>query len=167
MKVKIGKYPEDGNKRRYIKVKLAPCDTWNMDCTLAHIIVPMLKQLSEIKHGAPYTDDDDVPEHLKSTSAKPKENEWDTDEFHFERWDWIMQEMIWGFSQIANNKPDEPKVFKYVGPMKTEEQTDGTFKVNSFGMTKIEGAEEQYEAYNKRLAKATLMFGKYYQHLWD
>ncbi len=44
-----------------------------MDYTLSHIVVPMLKQLKETKHGAPFVDDEDVPEELKSTSAPPKE----------------------------------------------------------------------------------------------
>ena len=68
-------------------VKIDRWDTWSMDYTLSHIIVPMLKQLKETKHGAPFTDDEDAPEELKSTSAPPKENDWDTDENHFKRWD--------------------------------------------------------------------------------
>jgi hypothetical protein len=80
-------------------VKIDYWDTWSMDHTLADIVLPMLKQLKETKHGAPMTDDEDVPDNLKSTSAKPKEEEWDTDEFHFERWDWILDEMIWAFER--------------------------------------------------------------------
>ena len=68
-----------------------------MDTTLAHIILPMLKQLNKVKHGAPDIDDEDVPEELKSTSAPPKEDIWDTDANHFKRWDWVMNEMIWSF----------------------------------------------------------------------
>ena len=55
----------------------------------------LLKQLDKEKHGAPYTDDNDVPEYLRSHMAQPKENEWDTDSLHFMRWDWIIAEMIW------------------------------------------------------------------------
>ena len=51
--------------------------------------------LKKDKHGAPNTDDADVPDRLKSTSAPPKTNTYDTDEFHFQRWDWILDEMIW------------------------------------------------------------------------
>ena len=43
-------------------VKIDRWDTWSMDHTLAHIILPMLKQLDKEKHGAPYTNDEDVPE---------------------------------------------------------------------------------------------------------
>ena len=59
-------------------VKIDRWDTWSMDHTLAEIVLPMLKQLKKDKHGAPLVDDEDVPEELKSTSAQPRENEWDT-----------------------------------------------------------------------------------------
>jgi len=55
-------------------VKIDRWDTWSMDHTLAHIIITMLKQLKETKHGAPCTDDEDVPEYLRSHMAQPKEN---------------------------------------------------------------------------------------------
>ena len=78
-------------------VKIDYWDTWSMDHTLSPIILPMLRQLKEVKHGAPFVDDEDVPEELKSTSAPAKENEWDTDANHFARWDWAMAEMIFAF----------------------------------------------------------------------
>lgn len=39
-----------------------------------------------------------------STSARPKENDWDIDEFHFKRWDWILDEMIFAFDQKNKDK---------------------------------------------------------------
>ena len=86
MKVSIGKYPKKGEQK--ISVHIDPWDTWSMDRTLALIVHPMLKQLHKTNHGAPCTDDDDVPEHLRSTNAKPKKNDWDTDSNHFKRWNW-------------------------------------------------------------------------------
>jgi hypothetical protein len=56
-------------------VKIDRWDTWSMDSTLAQIVLPMLRQLQDTKHGAPFVDDDDVPEHLRSTAAPAKENE--------------------------------------------------------------------------------------------
>ena len=76
-------------------IKIDRYDTWDMDKTLSPIILPMLKQLKVTKQGAPMVDDDDVPEELKSTSAPPKENDYDTDANHFKRWEYIMNEMIW------------------------------------------------------------------------
>ena len=73
-------------------VKIDHYDTWSMDHTLSPIILPMLKQLKEKKHGAPGVDDEDVPAGvgLRSTEAGPKENEYDTDENWFKRWDWVI-----------------------------------------------------------------------------
>ena len=88
-------------------VKIDYWDTWSMDHTLSYIIVPMLKQLKATKHGAPYVDDEDVPERLRSTNAKPKENDWDTDEFHFDRFDWVLDEMIWAFEQKTIDNDEE------------------------------------------------------------
>jgi len=80
-----------------VKVHIDRWDTWSMDHTLAHIVVPMLVQLKESKHGAPFVDDKDVPAELRSTNCPPKENPWDTDANHFKRWDWVMDEMIHAF----------------------------------------------------------------------
>ena len=72
-------------------VKIDRWDTWSVDHTLGMIALPMLRQLKRDKHGAPLVDDEDVPKELKSTSAPPKENEWDIDANHFLRWDWVME----------------------------------------------------------------------------
>ena len=84
-------------------VKIDKWDTWSMDHTLGLIVLPMLKQLKEKTHGAPYVDDADVPDELKSTNAEPKEHEYDTDSNHFKRWNWVLDEMIFAF----NSKQDE------------------------------------------------------------
>jgi len=89
--------------KRRVSVRIDKYDTWGMDSTLAPIILPMLIQLQESKIGAPYTEDEDVPEYIRSTYAPPKENEWDTDVYHFYRWDWILNEMIYAFTHIVED----------------------------------------------------------------
>jgi hypothetical protein len=84
-------------------VRIDPWDTWSMDHTLAMIVLPMLRQLKATSHGAPLVDDEDVPEELRSTSAPPRENDWDTDANHFRRWDWVMDEMIFAFETKCND----------------------------------------------------------------
>lgn len=121
------RYIQWGGERR-IKVRIDPWDTWNMDGTLAHIILPMLIKLKDNKHGAPFTDDEDVPEELRSYSAPPKENDWDTDDNFFLRWDWIMNEMIYAFTKKL---------------------------------------EEDPIARDERMDNGFILFGKYYNGLWD
>jgi len=85
-----------------IKVRIDPYDTWSMDYTLAHIIHPMLVQLKAHQRGAGFVDDGDVPEEIRSISAPPAKDGW-VDEYHFKRWEWVMNEMIWAFEQHIND----------------------------------------------------------------
>ena len=154
-------------------VKIDKWDTWSMDSTLSIIILPMLKQLRATKHGAPTTDDADVPEGLRSTDAPPKEDEWDVDENWFKRWDWIMDEMIWTFEQKQPDCDWEHQYYSGVhdtsfraiewdadGKALLHEQVKGpnnTFKVDREGLDK----------HQERINNGMKLFGKYYQGLWD
>ena len=48
--------------RKINYVKIDRWDTWGMDHTLAKIVLPMLKQLKDTKHGSAIVDLEDVPE---------------------------------------------------------------------------------------------------------
>ena len=91
----------EGKRKRKIQVRIDKYDTWNMESTLSYIIIPMLKQLKETKHGSPSVDDADVPKELRSTSVPEKENEWDIDDNWHDRWNWVLDEMIWAFEEIG------------------------------------------------------------------
>ena len=140
-------------------VKIDRWDTWSMDYTLSFIVVPMLKQLKETKHGAPFVDDEDVPEELKSTSAPPKENDYNTDENHFKRWDWALNEMIWAFEQNIDTN-SEDKFFDH-------EEWDPTEKDFNTSLHKIKIDQVGLKAHQDRKANGFRLFGKYYQGLWD
>jgi hypothetical protein len=157
-------------------IKIDRYDTWSMDHTLSPIILPMLKQLKEAKHGAPNVEDEDVPEHLRSSAAPAKENEWDTDENWFKRWDWAMSEMIFAFECKVDNSWEDAfregdidmiwvpvdvhgnEVAK--GEHKYYQMKDGpnnTYKCDYDGMRVVEA----------RIQNGFRLFGKYYQALWD
>ena len=159
-------------------VKIDRYDTWSMDHTLAPIILPMLKQLQKTKHGSPSVDDEDVPEGLglRSTEAPAKENEWDTDENWFKRWDWVLDEMIFAFTcKVDDSWENEFRsgVHDYVhvpvdvhgnevakGTHKYWQMKDGpknTYKCDYEGMRVVEA----------RIQNGFRLFGKYYQALWD
>jgi len=140
---------------RYVKIDRY--DTWSMDYTLAYIILPMLIQLKETKHGAPFTEDKDVPKELRSTSAPPKENEWDTDDNHFKRWDYILDEMIWAFEQKLKDD-DEHQFFDHTG-------TEGLPFEEKIGKIKVD--QKGLKAHQKRKENGFRLFGVYYQNLWD
>lgn len=161
-------------QKRQIVVKLDPWDTWNMDATLAHIILPMLRQLKATQHGAGFVDDEDVPEGvgLRSTEAEPKENEYDTDSNHFQRWDWVLDEMIFAFEcKLDDSWEDafrEGKIDWDTVPCAWDEKgeptmyemkngPDHTYKCDYDGMRVVQD----------RITNGFRLFGKYYQNLWD
>lgn len=136
-------------------VKIDYWDTWSMDHTLARITLPMLRQLKATKHGSPCVDDADVPEELKSTSAPPKKNEWDTDENHHKRWDWVLAEMIFAFEcKLDHSWQDK---FRSGELFQMKHGPNCTYKCDYEGMQLVE----------TRIQYGFLLFGKYYQNLWD
>ena len=159
---------------RITYVKIDYWDTWSMDHTLADIVLPMLRQLRDSKHGAPFVDDKDVPKGLglRSTEAPPKENEWDTDDNHFKRWDWVLDEMIFAFEcktddswqdAFRSGEFDQKTVacaWDETGKATMYQWQDGpnhTYRCDYNAMKKVE----------KRIQNGFVLFGKYYQNLWD
>jgi hypothetical protein len=148
---------------RVMYVKIDRWDTWSMDHTLAHIIHPMLVQLNETKHGAPNTDDEDVPLELR---RPPEEKDLDcvqeTDVNWFNRWDYVLNEMIWAFEQKLKDD-DEGQFFDH------SECGDEKFPWNKDGqyVSKIKIDKEGLKKHQKRKANGFRLFGKYYQNLWD
>lgn len=157
MNVTIGPYPEDDNPRQ-IDIRIDPFDTWSMDHTLAIIILPMLKQLHVTKHGAPFVEDEDVPEHLRSTAAPAKENDYDIDDNHFKRWDYVLDEMIWAMEQIVDCDGDD----QFYYHSEVDEEADIMAQID-----KIKYDYEGLEAHNKRKQQGCVLFGKYLTGLWD
>jgi hypothetical protein len=195
MRVTIGKYPSYNKKtkktpERKISVKIDKWDVWSMDHTLAIIILPMLKELKKVKHGAPNIDIVDVPKNLRMT-AKQKakwEKTGNTDPKFFKRWDWILDEMIWAFEQILDDNADDQfhtgemhhlwqpmdKDQKPIGdPVElSDRKTHDKLKPEYWRMvqgpnhtfkTDRKGLQKHYD----RITNGTTLFGKYYQSLWD
>lgn len=162
----------ESKKSRQVYVKIDRYDTWGMDHTLALIALPMLQQLQATKHGAPYVDDADVPEHLRSTSAPPKENEYDTDANHFHRWDWVLQEMIFAFTCKVDDSWQE-KYRSGTIDFKTEPCAwDDAGKPTMYQMKS--GPNDTYQCdyegmavEQARITNGFRLFGKYYENLWD
>lgn len=147
----------DSRHNRKIRVRIDYWDVWGADHTLAVIIVPMLKLLREKKQGAPFVDDDDVPEDLRSTAAPPVA-EYDTDDNHFKRWDWVMDEMIWAMEQVA----DEDSENKFFDHAQVDENEAITEQIRQVKFDK-----EGYQQHQHRVDRGLRLFGKYFQALWD
>jgi hypothetical protein len=159
----------DSHKKRKIKVQIDHWDTWSMDSTLSHIILPMLKQLQATKHGAPFVDDEDVPEELCSTNAEPKENDYDVDSNHFKRWDWVLDEMIFAFEHKIDDTWQD-KFYSGEWHMNTVEVDHNGKKLHSLQPAENHTYTCDYEAMKvveNRIQNGFRLFGRYFQSLWD
>ena len=158
---------------RWTYIKIDRWDTWSMDHTLAEIILPMLIQLRDTKHGSPMVDDEDVPEELRSVK-KPKRKKGDvrnrpdvhavdwesTDEnntIHL-KWDWVLNEMIWAFEQKVKND-DESQFFDHTGCRDTAPWD------KDYVRPKVDW--DGLKAHQARKTNGYRLFGKYYEGLWD
>jgi hypothetical protein len=141
----INKYLD--RHQRTIRVRIDPADTWSMDHTLAHIIVPMLKQLKATKHGVAMVDMEDVPEILR-IEDDAEEIEWLE-----RRWNWAMEEMIWAFEQ----KTRDDWMDDYYEFADEHKLGDEPSRWDGDGM----------KAHQDRMTNGFRLFGKYYEGLWD
>lgn len=155
-------------KQQNVSVRIDYWDTWSMDETLGHIVLPMLKQLN--KQGAPHVDNNDVPVELQS--AEP------TDELWFERWDWVLNEMIFAFeSKAGENKDWEDKyhtgVMDIVSvPVDAEGNEVDADGAKYFRWDKGPNDTSYFDAKGhraeaERIQNGFRLFGKYYQNLWE
>ena len=150
-------------------VKIDRWDTWSMDHTLAHIVLPMLKQLKNDKHGSPMVDDEDVPEYLRIVK-KPKRkvknvpvlhthavNFEDDDCLIHKKWDWVMGEMIWAFEQKLKDD-DENEFFDH-------SVSKGMPWDKDYVRPNVDW--DGLRAHQARKTNGYRLFGKYYEGLWD
>jgi hypothetical protein len=130
----------DKFKKRKVEVHIDPYDTWSMDHTLALIIHPMLVQLKKMNHGYFSSDPEDAPQIGKGEETDYGGN----DTLALDRYNWIMDEMIWTFAQLVD--------------------IDGDLQ---FYNEKTGYDLEASGAYQDRIKNGLRLFGKYYRGLWD
>ena len=189
MRINIGPYPENYDDERVEEVAIDDYDVWSMDSTLAMIITPMLKVLKKNKQGGPCVDSEDVPEELRMSDADVElyKKEGSTDEKFHDRWDYVIDEMIWAFEQILDDDSDSQfhtgvrdiwhqpldKDRNKIGePIKMFEEHEEIEGVEMYEMIKGPNDtshfdNEGYIKHHERILKGTTYFGKYYRALWD
>ena len=154
-------------RKRKIKITIDDYDTWSMDSTLSLIVLPMLKKLKNEKHGTPLVDDVDVPEELRSTNAKPKENEYDIDDLNESRWWWVITEIIWAFEQIHPDSNWEDQYHTGEADWILEDREDGNSELKKGPNHTAEFDQEGFLKHNERISNGLILFGKYFRSLWD
>ena len=166
-------------RQQKVRVHVDDWDVYEAKTTFAHIILPVLERLRDEKQGAPFVDDEDVPETLRPTLKQKKalEATGEVDDKHFERWDYILDSMIWSFKQIAEDKPGEEKFF--TGEMdivwtpvdakgnEVSEEDREYYRMDRGENDTHEVDWEGLQAYEDRIDYGLRMFGKYFRGLWN
>ena len=179
MKINIGKFPKKDSGSRKIKVEIENHDTWNLDNTLALIIYPALLQLKATKQGVP-SEFGDVGGETWGTQESFEFYQESHDEawkVGIERWEEILEKMIWSFEQLLKGEYDEQ--YHHGDPKYDWIKSDKTFsnpitgKVEeTFQMVDKNPTEHWYDSvghlkHEERIQEGLELFGKYYRNLWD
>lgn len=76
-------------RRQKVVVKIDSYDVINVDVTLAHIILPLLKKYKEESMSFAEVEDEELPESIESKSEKA--------------WEWTLDEMIFAFDSCLSS----------------------------------------------------------------
>lgn len=179
MKVKINKYPKKGLKDRKVNIEIENFDTWSLDHTLALIILPALLQLKDSKHGVPseFVDVGGADYERQLSFDFYMETYNDAFEKGCERWNDVLDKMIWSFQQLALEDYDtlyhhgkteyswEKSGNEFLNPVTN--QIEDTYTI-------IDKTPDQHwydsighRMHEERVQEGLELFGKYYRHLWD
>mgnify|MGYP000072881693 CR=1 FL=1 len=160
-------------KEQYIQVKIDPWDTYSMDDTLAHIILPMLKQLKANKQSSPFVDLEDVPKELRGKKLTKKQQEnGELDDKHHERWDWVLDEMIYAFeTKIVDTMEDQfftgESDYQSVVATWDSDGKPATYELVEGPDHTMQFDSKGWQAHQQRVQRGFELFGKYYSALWS
>lgn len=164
--VKLCEKIYDFRSERNIKVKIDPWDTYSLDYTLAHIILPALKELQKDKTGVPNVDNEDVPEELYTEDpyliGEHNDETWAR---HEARWQYVLGEIIFAFESKFD---DWSSRFHSGGELDflpiegSENYTLGDKDPSNPHVFDIEG----HKKYQARISNGFRLFGKYYENFW-
>jgi hypothetical protein len=152
----------ESKKKRKLKIHIDKYDVWGMDHTLALIILPMLQKLKTQKQGFGFIDDKDVPKDLRSTARggrKGLKHASDWDNYAEARYSWFLDELIWTFTQLADEEDGEAQFYDH-------SESLGITDINE-SIRKLKVDRTGLEEHHKRINNGLRLFGKYFRTLWD
>lgn len=177
MKVNIGKYPRSGAQK--IDIRIDRWDTYSIDSTLSHIILPLLLQLRDTKCGVPMEFCDVGGEDYANQDSFDFYKETHLDAFNIGvgHWNDALDKMIWSFEQLVLSDYDSQY---HHGKMEIEWKDTGKQIFNPI-TNQMESThqiidknpgEHWYDAdghnlHEERIQEGLELFGKYYRNLWD
>lgn len=154
-------------RERKIKIKLHDYDVWNMDSTLAYIILPLLRKLKDVKHGSP----GDLIEFQQTSNSVQFCFDFyqDGDELAWkkghEHWEAILDKIIWSFEQLNTDWEDQFHSGEHDIYFEKIEGTEySAMKRGPKDTHKFDA--EGYNKFQAKMQEGFELFGKYYRNLW-
>lgn len=136
MKVTLG---QKGNRSRKQQVLIEECDLDNLEKTMALIIWPALVYFKENTDGVIQIENQHLPTDLQySYPRNVKDFKPNHEKMLTKQYEYAMNEMIWGFKQIAQDQPDAPNEHS-----------------------------NEHQQYLDRIQKACEMYGFYFRGFWN
>ena len=178
MKVHLGNYKKNSDSRK-VDIHIDNFDTWSLDSTLAHIILPCLLQLKATKMGVPAEFADAGGADYDSQDSfdfYKEDHNWAFDQ-KMKEWDLVLDKMIWSFQQLVLE--DYESQYHHGTPNYDWEKTDQPYvdplngkTEDTFRMVDKNPKDHWYDVqghleHEKRIQEGLELFGKYYRHLWD
>lgn len=178
MKINIGKFFK-GNADRRINIEINRYDTWNLDHTLALIILPCLIQLKETKQGIPseFAEVGGEDYNAQDSFDFYKETVNENFERRCQEWEEVLDKMIWSFQQLALEDYDDQyhhgkAEYDWV---KTDKQypnpisgkLEATYRMVDKNPNEHWYDHVGHQLHEQRIQEGLELFGKYYRALWD
>jgi hypothetical protein len=167
-------------KNRTMKVRIDRYDTWSMDETLVPIILPMLKQLKETKHGSPgnmpaFNFTSNSAQGCFDFYAEGDDTAWE--EGH-NQWVAILDKMIWSFEQLRPGYDWEEQFQSGESDIQWVDIDETTIDPTTGKETTLSemvcGPNDTFTydvvgalAFSQRIQEGLTLFGLYYCNLWD
>lgn len=131
----------DRKKKRKIKIKIDPYDTWDVDTTLSPIIHAVLVEFVKDVGSTAMVDKEDIPEELHGTYGEYSEDDGGfSTQYSHEAWLYVLNEMIYAF----------------------DPQWDDKYGFGAEGYN-----HESYMKNSTRQQKGFELFGKYFSRIWS
>lgn len=177
MKANLSNYPK--SKSRRVKIQIDKWDTWQLDNTLALIILPCLLQLKATKQGVPneFVDVGGADYDSQRCFDFYEETHDEAFDLGVKRWEETLDKMIWSFQQIILDeyedkyhhgdvdidwtKTDE----KFFNPLTNRDED--LYKMVDKNPTKHWYDRKGHVLHEERIQEGLDLFGKYYRSLWD
>lgn len=177
MKVNISKFYNSGQK---VNIEIDRYDTYNVDHTLGLIILPMLVQLKNTKHGVPseFADVGGEDYSLQDSFDFYKESHNDAFNEAVKKWDEVLDKMIWSFLQIVDDNYSSKYHhgnFDFDWDKVAGEQFYNPITKQHEGFSQLVDKNpnghwydhEGEKIHNERIQEGLELFGKHFRSLWD